>query len=160
MDTELMSAGQVLEEYQDDIRKLEVYLPWLIEKSQKRASQIYGQDGIATHSLPFPVFDSNLLRFVKDAEQTKFMDRNYLYVYSRYHLRNSSDEIALIHKTTIQQMNILGGILSKYVLGGRTKARLWSMGVEEGVFLEAVQKAKELVDFWENATVHKSEDKG
>lgn len=155
MDSELMSAAQILDEYRNDIRKLSAYLPWLMEKSGQKASQKYGQDGIAAHSLSFPVYDSNLLRFVKEAEQTCFMNRNYAYVYSRYRLRDNADEIALIQKTTIQQMSVLGGILSKYVLGGRTKARLWSEGLEKDIFLEVIKKAKELADFWENATIHK-----
>ena len=152
MDTELMTAEQVVKEYREDINKLSAYLSWLAEKSGKNVSHIYGQDGIAKNSLSFPVFDSNLLRFVKAAEETKFMNPNYLYIYSRYRMKNSEDEISLIHKTTILQMNILGGILSKYILGGRTKARLWSWGIEEGVYFEVVHKAKELLDFWENAT--------
>ena len=151
MDTGQMSAQQILMEYREDIYKLAAYLPWLTEKSGHRASQTYGQDGIAAHSLAFPVFDSNLLRFVKEAENTKFMNTNYPYIYSRYRMRNSAEEITQIQGATIQQMNILGGILSKYILGGKTKARLWSMGMEDGIFLDTIQKMKDLADFWENA---------
>ena len=148
MDTQQMTAMQIIDEYHNDIIKLSSYLTWLYEKSGKRVVQIYKQEGIAAHSLSFPVYDSNLLHFVNDASQTKFMDKNYSYVYSRLRMKNADDEMEQIHKATILQMNILGGILSKYVLGGRTKASLWNEGLENGVFMELVEKAKELYEFW------------
>lgn len=152
MFTENMTADQVLNEYRDDVYKLAAYLPWLEQKSGQRVSSIYSQDGVSEHSCGFPVYDSNLMRFIKDAENTKFMDRNYRYVYSRNHLRNVEDEMKLIDQASILQMDLLGGIMSNYVMGGRTKARLWSQGMDQGVFLALVSKAKELVDFWVNAT--------
>ncbi len=91
------------------------------------------------------------MRFIQDASQTKFMDKNYVYVYSRLKMKSTNDEINQIHDATILQMDVLGGILSKYVLGGRTKSRLWSEGLENGIFMELIEKLKELYDFWENA---------
>ncbi len=152
MDTELMTAKQILEEYGKDVRQLSEYIPWLTQKSGAQVSQVYGQDGISDHSLSFPVFDSDLMRFIKDAEASKFMNRNYRYAYTRYKMYNSADEKKQIQKATILQMQLLGDILSKYVMGGRTKARLWNEGVGNGVFLEVISKAKELTDFWANAT--------
>lgn len=149
MDTEQMTAEQVIAKYKTDIDKLAAYLTWLTEKSGRKTADIYGQDGIATHSLAFPVYDAMLLRFVQDAKQTCFMDPNYRYVYSRYRMKDSTDELTMIQRVTITQMHILGGILSKYVLGGQTKARLWSQGVSEGIFLNVVKKAGELIEFWD-----------
>ncbi len=151
METKQVEALRILDEYRDDIIKLSSYLTWLYEKSGKKVIQIYNQDGLATHSLSFPVYDSNFMRFIQDASQTKFIDKNYVYVYSGLKIKNSNDELNQIHNATILQMKVLGGILSKYVLGGRTKSRLWSEGLENGVFMELIEKLKELYDFWENA---------
>lgn len=149
--TEGMTASEVLAMYRDDVNKLATYLTWLEQKSGTEVSNVYSGDGVSEHSVSFPVYDSMLMRFVKDAENTVFMDRNYRYVYTRNRIRNANDELALIERATILQMDQLGGILSNYVLGGRTRARLWSDGMNTGVFYQLVKKAKELVDFWSNA---------
>ena len=144
MDTEAMTPARVVETYKPDILKLAAYIPWFMQKKGQQAAVNYGQDGIATHSVSFPVYDSNLLRFVKDAENTIFIDPNYRYVYARYHIRNTQDELSLIQKAGIGQMNVLGGILSNYVLGGRVKGTLWSRAAQDGVFLAILTKAKEM----------------
>ena len=41
------------------------------------------------------------------------------------------------------------GIMAKYVLGGMTKGKLWSEAVENGVFLQALLKIKELLEVWD-----------
>jgi len=151
MFTGTMTATQVVEQYKDDVNKLAAYLPWLMEKSGQAVSSIYTADGVGTNSVSFPVYDSTLMQFIKLAENTVFMDRNYRYVYTRNRLKNYEDEIKLIDSLTILQMDQLGGILSNYVLGGRTRARLWSEGMNYGIFLKVVEKSKELIDFWENA---------
>ncbi len=152
MFTENMTAEEVLREYKDDVYKLAAYLPWLEQKSGQRVASIYAQDGVAEHSCGFPVYDGTLMRFVKEAGETKLMDRNYRYVYSRNRIKSVTDELRLIDEVTILQMDQLGGILSNYILGGRTRAILWSQGMDYGVFRAAIAKAKELVDFWVNAT--------
>lgn len=149
--TESMTASQVLAMYKDDVNKLAGYLDWLETKSGKSISSIYAGDGLAEHSVAFPVYDGMLMSFIKDAEKTVFMDRNYRYVYTRNGLKTPQDEINLIESVNMLQMDLLGGILSNYVLGGRTKARLWSDGMNYGIFFHVVKKAKELVDFWTNA---------
>lgn len=151
MVTDTMTAFEVLNMYRHDVNKLAEYLEWLEVHSGKTVSTKYTADGVAEHSAPFPVYDSMLLMFIKEAEGTCLMDRNYRYVYSRNRLKNTQDELDYINQATILQMAQLGGILSNYVLGGRTRARLWSDGVTSGVFYQAVKKAKELVDFWTNA---------
>lgn len=151
MFTEGMTASQVLEMYRDDVNKLAGYLTWLEEKSGKSVSSVYSGDGVADHSVAFPVYDAMLMRFIKDAENTAFMDRNYRYVYSRNRLKTVEDELKLIESVSILQMDLLGGIMSNYVMGGRTRARLWSEGMNTGVFYHIIKKSKELVDFWTNA---------
>ena len=158
MFTQTMTAEQVLEIYKDDVYKLSEYIPWLVDKSGKSVSSVYTQDGVGTNSVSFPVYDSTLMAFIKTAENTAFMDRNYKYVYTRNRISNYKDELKIIRECTILQMDILGGILSKYILGGRTKSTYWREGMDYGVFCEVILKAKELVDFWVNATTVMSDE--
>ncbi len=146
-----MTPDQILHMYRDDVNKLSSFLTYLEAKQGDKASSVYADDGLQEHSVVVPVYDSGLMNFVKAAEATTFMDRNYRYAYTRNHLKSADDELRFIDKATIFQMDILGGILSYYILGGRTKARLWSEGVRNGVFYRLVVKMKELVEFWTNA---------
>lgn len=152
--TEQMTATEVFDKYRGDIEKLIAYLPWLEEKSGKsKVSDIYHGDGLDQHSISFPIYDGTLLRFVKDAENTQFMDRNYVYVISRNRLKSAADEVEFVSKQTMLKMDNIGGILSKYVMGGRTKAVLWSEAVDKGVFLAVVTRLKELYDIGLNGMV-------
>ncbi|MBP5414681.1 MAG: hypothetical protein ILN61_05515 [Lachnospiraceae bacterium] len=145
--TEQMTAAEVFDKYRSDIEKLIAYLPWLEEKSGKsKVSDIYNGDGLDQHSISFPVYDGMLLRFVKDAENSQFMDRNYVYVISRNRLKSAGEEVEFVKKQTMLKMDNIGGILSKYVMGGRTKAKLWSEAVDKGVFLAVVTRLKELYE--------------
>lgn len=149
MGTGNLSNEEIVAYYKEDAVRLFAYLPWLESKKGQTTSSFYGADGIAEHSIAFPVYDSNLLRFVKEADRTCFMDRNYVYVYSRNRLKTAQDELNLIQKATIREMDNLGGILSHYILGGKRKASLWSQGVANGVYVALLYKAKELIEFWD-----------
>lgn len=149
METGQLTPEQVVSTYRADTQKLLAYLPYFQDMSGKIAAQLYEQEGIAKHSLAFPVYDGNLLRFIKDAEQTVFMDRNYRYIYTRYRIKDVADELAVIEKCSIQQLDVIGGILSKYLFGGRTKAVLWTEGLRNGVYMAALSKADELIRLWE-----------
>ncbi len=145
MITEQMTAQEVFIQYRSDMEKLMAYLPWLEEKSGKaKVASNYVGEGIAENTISFPVYDGTLLRFIKEAESTQFMDRNYVYVITRNRLKSAEEEKAFVKAQTMLQLNNVGGILSKYVLGGRTKSRLWSEAVDKGIFLEIVRKFKEL----------------
>ena len=50
-------------------------------------------------------------------------------------------------------MDDLAGILSHYILGGQTKARLWSDGVTYGIYFAVLTKMKALIEFWEGERV-------
>ncbi|MBP9995963.1 MAG: hypothetical protein KBT19_01650 [Lachnospiraceae bacterium] len=152
MFTEGMTAEQILLKYSDDINRLAAYIPYLETKSGKTVVNMYDGDDVGAKTCTFPVYDSNLMNFIKEMDHSNLMDRNYRYVYSRNRIQGPSDELRVIEQATILQMDQIAGILSHYVMGGRTKARLWSDGVTNGVFLAALSKAKELVDFWTNAT--------
>lgn len=151
MDTEQMTAEMVFNEYKDDMQKLIAYLPWLESKQGQSVAGTYSQDGLAEHSLPFPVYDSTLMRFVKEAQTTKFMDRNYRYVFTRNRITDTHEIIQFVDEQTILKINNIGGVLSKYVMEGQTKGRVWTEAMQSGVFYAIVKKLKELYDFWENA---------
>ena len=96
--------------------------------------------------MPVPVYDSTLLSFVKEAKSTRFMNRNYVYTFSRYNLRKTQDELNLIADCTLLEVDVLGDILSKYILKGEVKGAYWTEGVRNGVFLAILLKLKELLE--------------
>lgn len=55
----------------------------------------------------------------------------------------------LIERATIQDMDTLKGILSKYILGGMTKGQVWSEGVSNGSILKVLLKMKEILEYWD-----------
>ena len=84
--------------------------------------------------------DSTLMSFIKEVQRTGLLDRNYVYVYSRNRIRTVADELQIIDRCGIMEMDILKGILSKYVMGGMTKGRLWTEAVYNQVFLKVLMK--------------------
>lgn len=140
---------QLIKRYREDVEPLFCYIAWLDSKKGAKVCSAYKDNDLATHSMSFPVYDGTLLGFVKEVQKTKLLDRNYLYVYARYSLPTPKDELALIDTVTLVNMDILTGILSKYIMGGMTKGWLWSQAVEEGIFLAILLKFKELIDTWD-----------
>ena len=51
----------------------------------------------------------------------------------------------------LKDWEILGGILSKYVLEGQTKASLWGEAVQEDIFLLVLRKMREIIGYWDRA---------
>lgn len=145
-DSEKLSRDEVIELYQDDTMKLLRYVAWLQKVSGHETSDIYKGEGIEATSMPVPVYDSTLLSFVKEAKSTRFMNRNYVYTFSRYNLRKTQDELNLIADCTLLEVDVLGDILSKYILKGEVKGAYWTEGVRNGVFLAALLKLKELLE--------------
>lgn len=140
---------QVVEEYKPDVERLIRYLPWLEEKAGKSVSENFGGSGIKDHSIMFPVYDSTLMSFVKEVQRTTLLDRNYVYIYSRNRIRTLQDEMRMIDQSGIKDMDILKGILSKYILGGMTKGNMWNEAVQNGVFLNVIKKMKKNIEFWD-----------
>lgn len=140
---------QIVNEYKPDVEKLARYIPWLENKMGSSVQQTYSGSGIGEHSVAFPVYDSTVMSFVKEAQRTNLMDRNYVYVYSRNRIRTVQDELRVAEKATIKEMDVLKAILSKYVLGGMTKGRMWSEAVETGIFLCVIKKMKANLEFWD-----------
>jgi hypothetical protein len=140
---------QVVAEYKPDVERLIRYLPWLEEKAGQKVSENFGGSGIKEHSIMFPVYDGTLMSFVKEVQRTTLLDRNYVYIYSRNRIRTVEDELRMIDRSGIKDMDILKGILSKYVLGGMTKGNLWTEAVQNRVFLNVIKKMKENIEFWD-----------
>lgn len=148
MEKEQSNYKILADRYKADVMKLAAYIPWLEQNTGKRVSSVYESNGELHGSITFPVYEGTLLQIIKTARNTQFMNRNYVYVYSRNHIKTVADELKMINKSSAKEFDILIGILSKYVLLGMTKSTLWSTGVTEGVFLNLFTKMKEIIDFW------------
>jgi len=140
---------QLVEGYKEIVVPLLRYLPWLEKNAGKAGSSTYTEGNVAEHSLSFPVYDATLLNFVKEAAKTSLMDQNYRYVMVRNKIKTHEDERRIIKKAGINEWKILCGILSYYVLGGRTKARLWSEAVQEGIFYLVLDQMKAIIEYWD-----------
>lgn len=77
------------------------------------------------------------------------MDRNYPYTYTRNRIKTHDDERKIITRAGIRDWNILKGILSKYVLGGRTKGLLWSEGLQENIFYLILKQMQQIIEYWD-----------
>ena len=141
------SVEDIISRYKDDVASLTPYISWLKEHTKQQVAESYSSSDLA-HSMPFPVYDSNLLSFVKQAQQTGMMNRNYTYVYSRNHIANYKDELLFIEQAEITDMDDLAGILSRYILEGQTKGTVWAEGVYTGVLYQLVFKMDDLIHFW------------
>ena len=140
------SIEDIVSRYRPELDKLTPHLRWLKDNAKNDVAQSYSNSDLK--SMPFPVYDSNLLAFVKAAQSTNLLDRNYVYVYSRNRLNSAKDEIAFIQDAEIRDMDDLAGILSKYILSGMTKGTVWAEGVYNGVLYMVVEKMDSLVRFW------------
>ena len=141
------STEELVKRYRIDVMQMARYLPWLAEHAGKQVSDTYQNDNMS-HTIPFPVYDSTLLSFIKEFQRTSMIDRNYVYVYSRNRLRSAEDEKRLIEQADIKNMKELAGILSKYVIEGNVRGAVWTEGVTNGVYYAALSKMKEIIEFW------------
>ncbi len=140
---------KLIEEYKQEVIPLLRYVPWLEEHSGKPGSTNYRGQGFTEHTMSFPVYDSTLMSFIRDASGSVLMDRNYNYVYTRKKIRNHEDERKLIAAAGVNEWDTLRGILSKYVLGGRTRSILWSKGVQERIFLLVLEQMRKIIEYWD-----------
>ena len=46
---------------------------------------------------------------------------------------------------------MLRGILSKYVLGGRTKGYLWSQGLQENIYYLVLKQMQKIIEYWDKS---------
>lgn len=122
------------------------YKDWLKENSGKSVTTFFDGTKDGSNTMSFPIYDSNLLAFIKEAAETKLMDRNYVYVYTWYDLKTPEKEKEAIAKATLEDWKILTGIFTKYVQGGNTQAILWDQGVKMGIFYLALSKMQEILE--------------
>lgn len=141
-----LSRDEIIICYKDDVARLMKYLSWLQSKSGSVASGLYSGEGIDKTSMAVPVYDATLLSFIREIKTTDFLNRNYVYTYSRYRMKTAVDELRVIEACSLQEINVLGDILSKYVLRGDVKGAVWSEGVQNGVYLALLLKLKELME--------------
>ncbi len=149
MDNNMEYRQQLVERYKQAAMPLLRYLPWMEKSAGSRASSTYSGDGVGEHSISFPVYDSTLMSFVKEAEKSPFMDKNYRYVYTRNRIQTHEDELRLIANADLYKWDLLCGILSKYVMGGRTKSALWSEAVQEGIFVAVLSQMRKILEYWD-----------
>ena len=149
MENENIYRQELIGKYRQAIEGMFRYIPWLEQKTGEKLFHNYSGEEKLEKSIPVPVYDSTLLGFVKDMQKTGMMDRNYVYTYSHYGIRNEQDELRLIGQVELKEIEAIFAVMAKYVLGGMTKGRLWSMGVENGVYLHGLKRIKELLEIWD-----------
>ncbi len=149
MDEGLEYRQKRIEEYRRTTVPLLRYLPWLEKNAGQPGSTLYqGEEG-SGNALSFPVYDSTLMSFVKEAGASPLMYRNYSYVYTRNGIRTHEDERKIIASAELKDWDMLRGILSKYVLGGRTKGSLWSEAVKENIFCLVLKQMQKIIEYWD-----------
>lgn len=141
--------ADIIAEYKNDIDRLITYIPWLQTKSGNDVMSTYHGDNNISINFDIPIYDGTLLQFIKAAQSTKFMDKNYPYFYRRNNIKTSTDEINAIKKARLTDIQTFKGILSKYVLKGRSHGSIWQEGVANGVFLALLIRLKEIVDYYD-----------
>lgn len=149
MEQDLEYRQKLLRDYRQAVTPLLRYLPWLENNAGQPGSTSYRGEGFTEHSMSFPVYDSTLMGFVREAAKSSLMEKNYSYVYTRNHIRSHDDERRIIAAADLRDWDILRGILSKYVLGGRTKAALWSQGVQENIFAMVLEQMRKIIEYWD-----------
>ena len=157
MQNQRYSRDEFLEMFKQDVIRLSKYIPWLEDKSGDDVSKNYQDGNKMDHTLSFPVYDSILLAFLNDASTTVFMEKNYQYFYTKNHIHDYQDELAMIERADIMHMDILLCILSRYVFGGMVKAYLWKAGVDHKIFVTVIKKARQIVEFWSEPLVIEDE---
>lgn len=146
---ELAYIDEMVGKYSPDVDKLASFIPWLEEKYGLEVKKNFDNPDIMSGSVSFPVYDSYMMTFVNAANETMFMDPNYVYTYAHQRIRTSEDEEAFIERcSSLKDIPALGHIVAKYILGGMTKSRLWSEGVKNGVLLAAISKMQAILKIY------------
>ena len=149
VDQEKLGREEIIKKYQAEIKRFLVYIPWLEKRTGSELHSTYSGNGIGEHSVRVPVYDATLLRLVRELEKSTLMDKNYAYVYTRNHIKDYVDEWDIIQRAKLQDYEILFGILSKYVLKGRTKSTEWTEAVENQIFLRVFLTCQQLFEIHE-----------
>ena len=138
---------QLITEYRAWIEPYFRYIPWFEERRGQNLMKLYDGDN-TSGTISVPVYDSTLLSFVRGMQDTGFMNRNYPYIYSKHGLFTHEAEISKIQSCDLKDMDVIIGIISKYVLSGMAKGKMWTDAVEEGIFYHALVRIKEILAMW------------
>lgn len=141
-----LSREEIIFLYQDDAMQLLQFYGWIKKMSGTDTESYYKGDGIEESSMAVPVYDSTLLNFIKTAKKTEFMNRNYVYTISRNRLKTPQDEIQLISTCSLQDIKVIGDILSMYCFKGDVKGAVWTEGLKNGVYLAILDRLKDLLE--------------
>ncbi len=140
-----LERQEMVEAYQKEIKKLLPFVPWLTEKRGQYLATTFQEEGIAESSVAFPVYDGTLLNFIKVLSATNIMNKNYLYDYRKYRIKEG-EELDFIRRADLKHLPVICSFLSRYAMRGRTKGKVWAEGVLNGVYLESIIKIRDLVD--------------
>lgn len=149
MDQDLEFRQQQVNEYKAVVLPLLRYIPWLESKAGTNVGGYYHDPENTEHSIGIPVYEGTLMNFVKEAGNSTLMDRNYAYVYTRNRIVTHEDERNAIERAELKDWSVLCGILTKYVMGGRTKATLWTEGVQENIYLLVLKRMQTIIEYWD-----------
>lgn len=149
LESENKYRQEIIQKYRAVFDALFRYIPWLTQKQGQKTSHLYDGEGAGPVSMPITVYDSTLLAFVREMQACGVINRNYVYVFSRNSLRTLQDELNWIDRAELKNIEDIFAIMAKYVLGGMTKGNLWTQAVEDGVFLKALLKIKELLEVYD-----------
>ncbi|MCR4850096.1 MAG: hypothetical protein K5870_02445 [Lachnospiraceae bacterium] len=145
-----MSNNEYIAGIQTDLigklQPLFAYIPYLKDKEGYNTSALLDGDMAPKESVPVPVYDPKVLAFVKEAQKTGLINRNYIYPYKKLGIASPRDERLAISGAKFKDIDGVIAIMSKYVLGGMTKGYMWAEAVEEGIWLHCLLKLKELLE--------------
>ena len=137
-------------ELYEKLTPLFAYIPYLRDKEGASTRSLLSGDAAPKSSVPVPVYDSTVLAFVKEAQKTGLIDRNYVYAYGKMNASTPSEERLAISYAKFTDIDGVIAIMAKYVLTGMTKGNMWSIAVEEGIWLHCLLKIKELLDVYDH----------
>lgn len=149
MEQNIEYRQKMIADYKEKSMPLLRYLPWFEQNKGRAASSIYNSEELGEQTLSFPVYNGTVMSFVREAAKNPMMNKNYRYVYTRNHIASHEDEVKLIKQCDWKQWDTLMGILSYYVLGGKTKGTLWNEAVRADIFYLVLSRMKDIIEYWD-----------
>ena len=147
--TQITERDIFIDKYKDDVAALVKYLPWLESAASRQVATDY--DGsLGSSTLVFPVYDGTLMQFIRTAQSTSLMDRNYPYAFRRYRLSTPDDIRNTVKNASYKDDALFRGVLSKFVMEGQRKSGVWQEAVQQQYFLSVILRMKELIEIVHN----------
>lgn len=149
MENENAYLIELMRKYRDAGEQLLRYIPYFEGKQGQKNYNLYRGESQSDNTVAIPVYEGTLLSFVKEVQKTGLIDRNHVYVLSRYGIRTHEDEVRVIERAEFKDIEVIYAVMAKYVLGGMTKGLMWAQAVENGIFLLCLTKLKEVLNVWD-----------